>query len=275
MSLPYAKPQWVDAPASGVGSYRVAMPVGLPEFSSPIDATTKEYVLRQSFQQYKNDWAATAQGTAHPDYPTFYLVSEGERKDKLGGVVEWERIYAAVPDTFSEWETFAYAFIGNFGVSGINVSVVPGRPRTVFSVSTRVQNDFFLVPSSVVDPILGGAAVSITTPGSIPKIWAFQYAWQTEYLGVLYGGLFFPTDQLALAAATTPTVPTLEQYREMIAEALADGWASTVSVQKFFNDGAIDVNNSIFGGQIAVEDSRLSRWMGPVWLRQTRYALAR
>jgi len=69
--------------------------------------------------QFRKDFAALALNTVHPsggltpDYSTFRLVSEGDRRDMTGGVVRWPRQYAIVPDTYSDFETYPYSFIGS------------------------------------------------------------------------------------------------------------------------------------------------------------------
>ena len=63
--FPYPLPTWLD------GDYTVASPISLPVFSSPIAATTEEYVLTQNFTQlmvcrallglgFGGEWAAGA-----------------------------------------------------------------------------------------------------------------------------------------------------------------------------------------------------------------------
>jgi hypothetical protein len=245
MGLPYTSPKWAT------GNYALANPVGLPAFSAPIPATTTQCVLRQKFQQFKNQFSALALNTAHPDYATFYLVAEGELFDLGGGVVEWERTYAAVPASYDEFESFAYSFIGfmgtvmnysGFGGGVFNAMVVTGRVPQAFVLNSRVHHDYFMV----------GAGLTYTTAGAIPSVLATRY-----YAPVLYGGTpeicLYLWDTFGAIAATNPSRTT---YNGWVTDATSNQWAATT-------------------GQLVAEDSRLTRWWGNIWLRETRYVLAR
>lgn len=281
MSATYTHPSWVDGP------YAIAKPVSLPEFSSPLPGIATEYVLRQKYQQFRNNFTPLALNTAHPDYSDFLLVEEGPRQEIDGGVVEWVRTYAKVPATWSDWETFAYPFIGYlWEVSGVAIRRAPDPRR----VSIRVQYDYFLVPSNgVTDPILGGSTFNISTPGDIPKIWAQLYCFQNTLNGATYGGLLFRTDILNPSGSTVPTWPTSDEYQTMISGALVSGWSSPISKVVLYSSntlaggpppntghivGTVDTGNSTLGGQIAVDDSEIYRWMGNIWFRRSRWALA-
>lgn len=280
MSTPYARQSWVDGP------WGVARPVSLPEFSSPIPGVATEYVLRQRWSQFRNNFSALALNTAHPDYADFLLVEEGPRREVGGGLVEWDRLYAKIPATHSEWESFGYSFIGYlWQVSGVNIR----RTRPQWSVTSRIQYDYFICNGTAQsDPILG-TTPTITTPGDIPKIWQQQYVGQAVINGATYGGILFATDILNPSGSTEPTWPTSDNYQVMVSGALASGWSSPVSKVVLYNDntlsggtppttghiiGAIDTGSSTLGGQIAAEDSRLDRWMGNIWMRRTRFVLA-
>src|SRR5512146_759864 len=149
MSDQWATPTYVD------GDFTVAEPVSLPVFSSPIRATTAEYIFTQDWMQYRADFLPLALNTPHPsagqnpDYSAFLLVSEGPRQDIGGGVVKWTRTYAKVPDPYDEFESYSYPFIGlegrwNIGNQG-NTVAVTGRPRKSAIVNSRVRHEYFLV----------------------------------------------------------------------------------------------------------------------------------
>jgi len=246
--------QW-PAPDYTDGDINVAQPCSLPELSSPIPATTAEYLLRQDFQQFRKDFAPLALDTAHPsagltpDYSAYKLVAEGERKDIGGGLVRWTRTYALVPATHNEFESFGYTFIGFTGVwysivsGGANPIAVTGRPRFTRVVSTRVQQDYFLTAS----------------PGAITSFSAQLY-----YQGGLAAGQ--QTDFLNDTVGGIPaSVPTRTQYNSLISNAQSTGWSGGV----YAGSGAVTAES-----QLVAEDSRITRWMGNIWLRQTRFILA-
>src|SRR2546430_4183415 len=81
--------QWAD-PTYVDGLLDVAAPCGIPVFSSPIKATTAEYVFTQAWCCSRKGFAALPLNTPHPsagqfpDYSSFRLVAEGTRSD-IGG----------------------------------------------------------------------------------------------------------------------------------------------------------------------------------------------
>lgn len=253
MALQWPEPVYVD------GNFAVAEPVSLPEFSSPVRSTTAEYVFTQQWMQSRISFRPTPLNTAHPsyrqtpDYSAFKLVSEGPRQDVGGGIVKWTRTYARVPESHDEFESYAYSFIGFQGVwtvgnAGATVNAT-GRPRTSHVVTSRVHHDYFLV----------GPGGSYASAADIPVLKGQRY----------YGGddpgpsIPLEVDYVMDALGGTPaTSPSRTEYNLWIANALAEGFGSGVAP-----DGDTP-------GQICAEDSRLSRWNGNLWLRQSRYVLA-
>jgi hypothetical protein len=291
MSLPYPLPSWFD------GDYTVATPAdALPTFESPIPAYTTELVLKQDFVQYRNNFVSLPQGTPHPDYPTFYLAQEGERKHQLGGVVRWTRTYVALPATYSEMESFAYSFIGYTGAGlgqptiGALSSTLPfGRYRMSKKVACRNQIDFFLaipgqtytLPAS--DPRNPtGVPVIITGPGSIPIVQAQAYRFFGSQNAFYVNG-WADTDYLVdviAAFSVFASTPSRTTYQTWVANAAVYGFDPTFggTISYNWNPGPpVTVNITSTGAhpcQIAVDDSQISRFMGPVWQRSTRYVLA-
>ncbi len=233
---------WTD------GTWTAAYAISAPEFSSPIPGVSTAYVLTQDFMQLLANFTPLALNTAHPDYATFYLVSESPRIPMGGGVVKWTRTYAAVPATHDEFEKHAYNFIGAVGVFGFNVATVAGRERKVLSVNSRVSRDYFLI----------GAGQTYTTAGEIPVTRATQYC---------QGSIYIPADY-----TFDTTIPTTAEYQAAVAEACDDGWAASVTTQTIDATGAVTAH--AFHGQLVAEDSGLARWMGNIWVRETRYVLA-
>jgi hypothetical protein len=217
-----------------------------------VRATTAEYVFTQEWMQFRENFTATALNTPHPsagmtpDYSTFFLVSEGPRQDVGGGVVKWQRTYAIVPASYDEFESYSYNFIGYSGLvqtaAGFSPgAVIAGRPRACRVVTCRVHNDYFKT----------GPGATFAVPKAIPTVGALRYYASDPVLGNTVGvGTTlesFETDFLADAAGPLPaSVPS---------KAIYTGWVAT-------------------GAEIVAEDSRLTRWMGNIFNRQTRYVVA-
>ena len=297
MPQTFANPPFID------GDWSQPKSSGFPEFEAPIPGVPAEYLFTQKWQISRNALDAnpgafpTPLNTPHPIYTKYVLVEEGPRRGIGGAFVETIRKYAQPPATHFDWNMFGYNFIG------MTVAIPPGannptlatRPRRSWTVKSRIQYDYFLVPvtggppNNYTDPITG-AQVAIKTPGDIPDILDMQYCFQNTVGGALLGGILLETDSLNLAASALPTVPSSEQYQAMLSDALQNGWNATTSIIKLFPTstlsggpppnaghmaGTIDTANSVFGGIIPVEPSRVDRWMGNIYQRATRYVLAR
>jgi len=71
---------------------------------------------------------------------------------------------------------------------------------------------------------------------------------------------------VSFPALLPATLPSRTQYVTWMATALADGFDSAPA--------SINESDVAIGGQLVAEESRLSRWLGNIWLRQVRFVLA-
>ncbi len=234
--------QWPDVIYAD-GNLDVAAAVGLPVFTSPVRATTAEYVFTQDWMQSRRAFRPTPLNTSHPsarqtpDYSAYKLVMEGPRQDVGGGMVKWSRTYARVPESHDEFESYSYSFIGFLGswtVGNVGTSTqATGRPRVAHVVTSRVQHDYFLVDPTGAYP----------TPQDIPLIKAQRYL--------------------------APTVgPVAKLDSEYIWDASAAIPLASIPSRTEY-DALVEAES-----ELVAEDSRLSRWMGSLWLRTTRYVQA-
>lgn len=287
-------PQWPAADYDDNHCSTTAAPVGVPIFESPIPLTTAKYVFTQEWQG-PADFAAVKLNTPHPtagqvpDYSSYLLVEEGPRRDVGGGQVRWTRTYAQVPASYSIFESFPNSFIGTEIVTSGGVIIT--RDRQNWTVPSRIQFDYFLTPNpgdppiNAVDPITLDT-VSLSSPGDIEVIQDMIYCFQNTLNGVIYGGITLSTNVINPSNSTDPTWPSSNDYlSNMMADALANRWKSKVTMVKLFTDnnlnpgghmaGVVDTAASVQGGQIPAEPCRLDLWKGNIWVRRTRYVLAR
>lgn len=179
MSLFYTDGTWTTASGS------------LITLENPFPEVNQPYVLRQTFKQFLANYAPLDLNTAHATYTDYKLVEESALNNLGGGVVEWTRTYAKLPDAFDQFETTNYNFIGFYGtVIAINVTAVSGRLRFVKSVTSRIHNEFFLV----------GTGGSYTDAAEIPSVEAQKY-----YIGDETQLTDFLGDDTVLDTASTPT----------------------------------------------------------------------
>lgn len=237
------------------GTWTAAIATGLPVLSQPFVGDSGFYVLNQEYQQFAENFTPLALNTAHPDatYTAYKLVSESPNQDIGNGIVKWTRTYAKVPTTRNDYATISYNFVGFYGaiadIATVTSFPIVGRNRFSNNVTCRIQYDFYLVDGT-----------TYATPASIPTIIERRYYIP---LGTISGGVFTATytrdtlNDLATGKATdsiydkaswgnlVPTYPTLTEYL---------GWITA-------------------GTEIVAEPSQISRWMGNIYVRSTKYIL--
>jgi hypothetical protein len=111
MSVTYYK-------ATSQPAFNVAVTVGLPVWETVIPAQNDKVLFRQSFMQLAASYSPLPLDTPYPAAgaygvptgATYYLVAEENFADQSGGMIQWERVYAKVPNSWSDGEEFAYTF---------------------------------------------------------------------------------------------------------------------------------------------------------------------
>lgn len=252
----------VPAPLFNDGDFTTAQPQGLPKSEAPLPNTSTVYLIRQDFVQFAANFTALAFNTAYPiaPYTNFVLVEEGPRTDMGGGLVKWTRTYAKVPDSYSEFESFIYQYVGFIGTWGWQVSI-SGRATVTLKTMSRVQRDFYLV----------GPSGSFSDPGGIPTTQTQKYRVNVSGYTSWWLDVEAIGDSPPLNEATSPTRAL---YTTWIANALASGWSSPNVVSTWGTPGAPVFNAPSGGGQLCAEDTQLSRWKGNIWMATTRFVLA-
>lgn len=129
------------------GDFSDAQPISNAVFSAPFPGVNINYLLTQRYVQLLEDFAPLTISTPHPNYTDYKLVSEGEKSDAGGGLVQWVRTYARKPAQRKEYTTFPYTFIGFLGTFGVGVTSITGRPIQTKAVPCQIVFDYFLVPA--------------------------------------------------------------------------------------------------------------------------------
>jgi hypothetical protein len=282
--------------------FTVAEPIQIPEPSSPVPAQPDSWLFTQDYMQLLANWQPGVFNSLHPDFsslngsysgPDFFLVAEGPRRDIDGGVVKWQRTYAAKPSQHNEPESFAYNFIGYVGLWSLASTFFPtlalqsspltlvtsGRSRFNRAVNSRVQHDYFIVGgtaawSSGTTYAVGDGVVSsgiyyvctaavgptATAPAADPGHWA--KAATPDYASA------------SLIPSITAQVYTAgvggTYYTDYINDALSGPFTIVASVPSLTTYLGWVAGKT----EIVAEDSQLHRWQGNIFLRQTRYVIA-
>jgi hypothetical protein len=220
------------------GDFETPVPCGGVVFSQPFPDTTSQYVLTQPWMMRSARYAPQDLGGPHPVYAGYYLAEESGYQQLGGGLAKWNRTYAMKPATRYTYEMYSYPFIGYWGMTGINVTNVTGRERIAKPCLSRIKHEYFRIANAGADYI---------DDSQIPILYAQKY-----YFGTANQLVDYIADSPPFIA---PTVPSRSTYESWIADAQANKWGATI-------------------GQIVAEDCRIERWMGPIFLRSTRYVLA-
>jgi hypothetical protein len=243
------------------GDYTVASAISKAIFSSPIPRDKNAYILKQDFIQAAASFAPLAINTPHAVSTSFVLAEESERQSAGGNLVKWTRTYAKIPASWDDWERFLFqqiGFMGDYVSSGGSlVTAITGRDRRQDNVMSRIAHDYFLVdPVSGTSSGPGTLAAPYDSPGSIPAPLRLRYYYASNpSLDVDY-----IADSPPLVVASTPSRTT---YNGWVTNAGTYGWASGIAP------------GGTHPAQIQAEDAVIAPWMGNIWVRQTRYVLAK
>lgn len=230
-------------------------PLGSFPNIQPWSANQRAAILEQDFMvaqsayvpmplntPYNPDWATGWNG--YVDLSFFYLVKEGELQDMGGGIVKIKRTFATIPPTRNELEQFAYNFIGY-----ADEATGTTRSQTPINVLSRIQYDYFIFDD------LGILGTALFPEGN-----RLDSSTGTYPDGLILPPQYYFTnsdgiDQLVFTTAlddgdgTDPTTTTVPSFSDYVG---------------FINDGA----------EIIAEGSTMSRWMGNIFERRTRFILA-
>ena len=233
------------------GDFSLAAACSAKTKTFPFDGDNQSFYTEQDFMQLYSSFEPLVLNSPDPDDPIAYLVSESQLMDMGGGVAKWTRVYARIPQSRSDYESFSYNFPGFAATLGTHLTTPwalpsgtftavddPGRTPRVESVTSRLLHEFFLV----------GANGQYDTADDIPSIGAQRYVYGSGF-GANAGGdlpdrIIWPVN---VTGVTNGTSPTTEEYKALVAA----------------------------GSEIVAEDSKLRRWRGNIYERVTRYVVAK
>jgi hypothetical protein len=128
------------------GDFTQAELAGPPEFEIPFKTDPKPYAYKIPYWQFLSNYSEPDVGSAGPLGGIYVGGTPGSFKSVGGGIIEFRREFALVPDTRSEYESHVYNYqfwfpcVGRNGTSQLNLTTL-----------SRVQFDYFRTddPSSV------------------------------------------------------------------------------------------------------------------------------
>jgi hypothetical protein len=122
------------------GHYATAQPAGEPTFIIPFQTDPKLYAYTTAYWQSGGTYAEIDIGSPGPYGGTYTGLVPGSMKAIGGGIIEFRREFALVPDTRSEFESYVYDYHLVFFTFGLPDFCTEGTPLLVHS---RIQFDYF------------------------------------------------------------------------------------------------------------------------------------
>jgi hypothetical protein len=247
------------------GGYTVAQPLDLQRMTAPFEGDPNYYILEQDYDQYEANFTPLALNTPHPTAAGYFLVKETPLQPVgAGGVVKWTRRYALIPNTRSDLASMAYKFPALFGVFGVNITALVGRPAFTVTTTARIQYDYFQWLATGV--VLNSAGANVYVPGvelGIPVNKRQYYIFPLGSWDHL-GGTFTPVYTAGTAL-----------YYATGADATDTGLTPASGADGKSDPTREDYITAITNGtEVVAEDSTVSRWEGNFYVRATKYVVA-
>jgi len=126
------------------GTFTSAAIHGAARFSCPIEGDSATTQFEQDYMVTFANYSPLAIGTAHGTLTTHYLLRESPLEDMGGGIAKFTRTYCKVPANRSEYETFAYNFIGFWIPPSVGGIGSQGRDRFTQTVISRIDYTYAL-----------------------------------------------------------------------------------------------------------------------------------
>lgn len=295
--------------AAGQPAFNTVATVGAPIWEKVLPVPNQRVVFRQRFMQTAAAYTPLAYDTPYPadatygvpTSTTYYLVSEENFNNERGGIMTWDRVYAAVPTSWTEPEEYAYtypAFGGSQPTTTYAVTAVTASGST-FTLSTSIT---FTVGDSVFINVgvtqvsglftnrfqstgyflaIGGSSgttlqVANLIPYYIPGV-AFTSV--TGFTGKggkpgrdLPKAMVIPSNvvndyALASISGLNTSLPLIDAFVVIT----ANGSETDVVSNTTFPDNATYVSMVENGTQIVAATSVRRRFLGNIYVRQTRY----
>lgn len=302
MSVTYYK-------ASAQPAFNVAVTSSLPVWENPIPALNEKTVFRQTFVQTAASYAPLALDTVYPaagsygvpSSPTYYLVAEDNQTDLGGGMMQWDRVYARIPTSWSEGEEYAYTFpafissasagsditITSITSSGTNYSISSTLAFTsgdqVHVAVSYVRDSITYFVGQYVRTIGGSSGVNALVPGIFPGTGAFSsiagvitkeapYR-ATEKTDTVPSQLVYDYALTSTTALDT-NLPIIDAFTPVDATGadIISGTSLNTTTKPTAAAYASMINRNV---QIVAQASVRRRWLGNIYERQTRYIPAR
>lgn len=283
------------------GDFTTASAVGPIIPSYPVEGDTSAVLYRQDFMVDAQYYSRLALDTAHATISGAYLVDESTPQHYGGGIVQFTRTYAKIPNDRNEYETYSYTvpgigyddplsfreWIASASTAAGSTTLTIDNPPHSFSTGDWVSIDywvydsgtglFFLRQSSrdvnsstsstiVVDEITD--TYTIARWNSVYLALVNRPPFQQAVMSTVTYKYYLPgvTSGITTVADIPILTPTLIESSDGV---VVDTYTGTTT------PSLSDYRTAVSGGDtIVVEPSTLRRYAGNIWERATRYITA-
>lgn len=125
-------------------AFSVETPTRSFEQTRPYPQNSQIIVYRTKFMQLRAYYSRPDANTPHPNLPQVYFADDVDFQDRLGGLVEWTRVYTTLPTSWNDYSSDIYNYPGYQGTLSLL-----GRNPYSHIVTTKEIKDYYMVGNTV------------------------------------------------------------------------------------------------------------------------------
>jgi len=282
------------------GNYEGVLFDGGPRKSFAFEQEINTIVLEQDCQQLAANYTPETLGNAHPTLANHYLVHEGPRQPMPGGIVQWTRFYAKIPETRNEYESYGMQIPGLAGNEALVIRPITANAANAntsfvdltavghgFANNDGVTIEYHVIQSGtptisftrqVYRTVVDASNVNVVVVKAITDFNTvnFHAVWnhgtkrqpRTERVNSrLQFDYYLPGVTVGISSPND--IPILQP------DQILDSSGNEVDTYSDSTSPTQDEYLANVGTEVIVEESTIRTWRGPIYERQTRYADAR
>lgn len=287
--------------ASGQSNFNAATTAGLPVWEAVLPEPNDKVLFRQSFMQTAASYTPLTLNTQYsaqgqygvPSSPTFYLVAEENFTDVSGGLLQWDRVYARVPQSWEDPEEFVFEFpaylqsgvagsyysITSITTSGSNYAVYSPMPFTVgdqIYIAANYVRDSQTYYIGQYTKTIGGTSASFALVSSIflgsgafssvTGVVTKKAIYRALPLTKIVGSVIVNDYALSSPTLLDSDLPLLTQFIAVDANGQETQFLNTATQPVSATYAQMVADQTL----IAAEDSIRRRFYGNIYVRSTR-----
>lgn len=130
-------PQFFFKTAPGQPAFSEEVCTRAFEPTRPYPQNPSAIIYKARFKQLRAYYTKPVPNTPHPNLPQVYFADDIDFQDKMGGLIEWTRIYTTIPNSWDDFNSTGYTFPG----------LILVRAPLAKIVTEKITHDYFAVGS--------------------------------------------------------------------------------------------------------------------------------